>query len=421
MRYKMIALLLAVSLMLSGCGWMDGSRYSVTPHREQRQSEQTGVMVASNYLELMAALEEMISDGTESGVINVAEYPADAVESGIVAAVRHAMEVYPIGAYAVEEINYELGSGGGLPAVAVSIVYRHSRTEIQMIRQVTDMEDAAEVIMEALEDYDAGVVLQVENYRDVDIPQLVQDYAEENPQTVMETPQVAAAIHGSGKGRVMELTFTYQTSRESLRQMQAQVKPVFDAAVLYVSGDGADRQKYSQLYAFLMERFDYKVETSITPAYSLLRHGVGDSRAFATVYAAMCRDAGLECMVVTGTCSGEPRTWNIVLDGEHYYHVDLLRCSALGSYRESTDNEMTGYVWDYSAYPECPEVYSPPAAQETVPAGQESTSAAETTEQTEAAKPVKSSEEPEPTQPETVETEETEETTAPEEPTENLD
>ena len=72
------------------------------------------------------------------------------------------------------------------------------------------------------------------------------------------------------------------------------MKPVFESAVLYVSGDGAEKQKFSQLYAFLMERFDYKVETSITPAYSLLRHGVGDSRAFATVYAAMCRLAGLE-------------------------------------------------------------------------------------------------------------------------------
>ena len=45
-----------------------------------------------------------------------------------------------------------------------------------------------------------------------------------------------------------------------------------------------------------MERYDYRIETSITPAYSLLRHGVGDSRAFAVVYAAMCQQAGLECL-----------------------------------------------------------------------------------------------------------------------------
>ena len=102
-----------------------------------------------------------------------------------------------------------------------------------------------------------------------------------------------------------------------------------------------------------MERFDYKQETSITPAYSLLRHGTGDSRAFAQIYAAMCRDSGLTCMSVTGTREGEPWTWNIILDGEAYYHVDLLRCSEIGKYQEWTDEEMEGYVWDYSAYPAC--------------------------------------------------------------------
>ena len=149
----------------------------------------------------------------------------------------------------------------------------------------------------------------------------------------------------------MELIFSYQTSRDSLRRMQSQVKPVFDAATLYVSGDGEEKQKFSQLYAFLMERFDYKLETSITPAYSLLRHGVGDSRAFATVYAAMCRSAGLECLVVTGARSGEPRSWNIVLDNGQYYHVDLLH--EQGSFWEYTDWQMSSYVWDYSDYPAC--------------------------------------------------------------------
>ena len=108
-------------------------------------------------------------------------------------------------------------------------------------------------------------------------------------------------------------------------------------------------------FGFLTERFDYKMDTSITPSYSLLYHGVGDSRAFAEVYAAMCRQAGLECMIVTGTRDGAPWTWNMVRDGGEYYHVDLLRNS--GNFREYTDMEMTGYVWDYSAYPSCDTYY----------------------------------------------------------------
>ena len=81
------------------------------------------------------------------------------------------------------------------------------------------------------------------------------------------------------------------------------------------------------------------------------------------MYAAMCRLAGLECMTVTGTHAGDPWTWNIVLDDGHYYHVDLLRCSELGGYHEFTDPEMSGYVWDYTAYPECPAAPAAPAAE----------------------------------------------------------
>ena len=69
-------------------------------------------------------------------------------------------------------------------------------------------------------------------------------------------------------------------------------------------------------------------------------------------------------MTVTGTRDGEPWTWNILLDGEEYRHVDLLRCSESGKYREQTDEEMDGYVWDYSAYPVCG---GTPAAPETQP------------------------------------------------------
>ena len=67
----------------------------------------------------------------------------------------------------------------------------------------------------------------------------------------------------------------------------------------------------------------------------------------------MCRSAGLECLTVTGTRAGEPWTWNIVPDNGCYYHVDLLRSSSGGQFRKMTDSQMTYYVWDYSAYPEC--------------------------------------------------------------------
>lgn len=348
-----VLILLCCGLLLTGCGW-NGKRYtSVTPHREQRQNAQKEASSAANSLELIRVLEDMIQNRTESGVIYTAEYPAAHVESGMEVAAAYAMTTYPLGAYAVENISYEVGTTGGIPAIAVSIAYRHSDVEIRQIRNIALIDEAQPLMAAALENYEARLVMWVDQYFERDFQQMVRDYAETYPETVMEIPQVTVEVYGGGRDRVVELSFAYQTSRDSLRQMQNRVKSVFKAAELYVSGDGAAIQKYSQLYAFLMERFDYQVETSITPTYSLLHHGVGDSRAFATVYAAMCRGAGLECMTVTGTRDGEPWIWNIVKVGKIYRHVDLLRCSSQEHFQMRADREMDGYVWDYSAYPAC--------------------------------------------------------------------
>ena len=347
MKRMILSLLLAMCLLLTGCG----TYVSVTPHREQRQQAQSDVAAAADYLELLSAVRATVASGNEVVTITVADYPQDALEWGISRAILYAQSSDPIGAYAVEEIAYELGTRNGVPAVSVSIRYLHNRSEIQRIRKASGMERAESIVSDALESYESGVVLLIEDYKTRDFTQFVQDYAQMHPENVMEIPMVSQMIYGVGRNRVVELIFTYQTSRDSLRRMQGQVKPVFDAASLYVSGDGEDYQKFSQLYAFLMERFEYKLETSITPSYSLLRHGVGDSRAFATVYAAMCRSAGLECLVVTGTCSGEPRSWNMVKDNGVYYHVDLLH--EQGGFREYTDAQMSSYVWDYTEYPAC--------------------------------------------------------------------
>lgn len=353
MKHKLLPLLLAMSLLLGGCGWLNGSFVSVTPHAVPKQVSHSGTITAANYKEFVAALKQLVSTGTEVAAIHVSEYPAKALETGVKRAVFEVKHNDPIGSYAVEEIQYEIGSSSGLPAVSITMAYRHNATELQGIRRALGVTQAQTAAAAALESYQPGIVLLVSQYEDTDFSQFVQDYASEHPETIMEVPQVTQAMYGTGESRVVELIFSYQTSRDALRRMQAQVKPVFESAVLYVSGDGDEYQKFSQLYAFLMERFDYKQETSITPAYSLLRHGIGDSRAFAQVYAAMCRDAGLTCMSVTGTRNGEPWTWNIIRDGEEFYHVDLLRCSVDGKYRERTDEEMEGYVWDYSEYPVC--------------------------------------------------------------------
>ena len=379
---RLLLIMLALSLLLTGCGWLDGSYSRITPHQQHSAGTESQVKEAGNYLQLRNALVHMVDTGEESRVISVVGFEEEQLAQSMDMAMRYIKNNYPVGAYAVENISYELGNIGGTVAVAVDITYIHGKSELQKIRQVADMEQARALIEEALTQYDPGLTMLVGAYEPKDIHQLVDDFAAENPHVVMETPEVTVQTYPeTGYRRVVEIKFTYQSNRDSLRAMREVVQRVFRSAALYVSDDAGDSQKLSQLYAFLMERFDgYQIKTSITPAYSLLNHGVGDSTAFAEAYAEMCERVDIQCLVVVGTRDGEPWCWNIVQEDGYFYHVDLLDCQSRNDFRTLTDGQMTAYVWDYSAYPACTGRPAVEAPEETTEPSEESQPTQEATE-----------------------------------------
>ena len=351
-RMRVLCAFLVLSVLLTGCElWMDGEYHSVTPHLNSSSTGGSTDAEVSSYYELRDKLEQMVSAGTESGLIYYPSIEKATLDSFMNSAIDYVMRFTPAGAYAVNDFTFETGTNSGVQAIAVTISYRHGRTELLRIRQTKDMTGAQTFIASALKNCDAGVTIQVEDYEEMDILQYVQDYVDENPDVCMEMPQVTAATYPEqGHNRIVEVLFAYQTSREDLRQMQQTVRPIFSSAELYVSGDSEDSEKYFQLYSFLMERHDYEIGTSITPSYHLLRHGIGDCKTFATVYAAMCRRAGLYCQVVTGTRGGESWYWNVIMDGDDYCYVDLLACSEAGKFTAKDQEQMNGYVWDYDRF-----------------------------------------------------------------------
>lgn len=350
-----ILLILIPCLLLTGCSiWTDGHYHSVTPHTSQNIRDEREITQVFNYSDICRALEDMVLSAVESGTLSAQSYTIERLTNHMEPAIRQIKTTFPLGAYAVEDITYEVGINRGVSAVAITITYNHNRSMLPKIRHVTDMTSAEALITTALSNCDSSLVMYVENYMQTDFLQLVQDYAISHPAQVMEVPQLTENHYPeSGTRRVISLQFTYQSRRESLLAMQNYVHPVFSSASLYVSGENDHNIKFEMLSSFLLGRNDYTVETSITPAYSLLRHGVGDSKAFASVYASMCNRVGLNCQVIYGTKNGEPWSWNIIQIDENYYHVDLLQIQAAGQFQKYTDDQMSGYVWDYSAYPAC--------------------------------------------------------------------
>ena len=314
---------------------------SVTPHQIGiSQMEEAGTQPVGSYSQLLTALIQMVDEGTDKRIFALTEYPREAAMEDVERAVNYVTGTYPIGAYAVEAIEYAFGTN----AISVDISYRCGPQEIGSIRTVRGTDGTREALEEALDDSEEKLLLQIIGYRDTDFAALVQDYGWKNPDRIMEIPGLTVQVWPDrGDTRVVELHFYYRTDRETLRAMRQEVQPVFNSAALYVSGQSSDRTKYSQLHTFLTERFDYQVQYTATPSYSLLCRGIGDSRAFSQVYAAMCQRIGLEARTISGTQNGEKHWWNQILLEDQWYHLDL---TVPGPFTPMTDGELTGYEWD---------------------------------------------------------------------------
>lgn len=355
MKHKVFAVLLACCLLLSGCNsWLDGDYASVTPHTAQQVQISQGMITVSTVRESIEFLADMTENGKEYAVF--ALDPANAAEilEELDISILYVTKNIPIAAFTVDKISYEVGNMAGVQAVGVTISYNTNRMAMETMRHAENSDKAKDLITDALAQCKDRIVIQVNSYYYVDFENHIREFIALRPDAVMENPQVSIQFYpDAGSLRVMDVRFTYQNQLESLRAMKNYVQPVFAAAEMNVRGEDAEYAKFSRLYAFLMERNDYRLGTSNTPAYSLLRHGVGDSMAFARVYAAMCHRAELDCYVVSGTRDGEPWNWNIIREGDRYYHLDLLRAEKLDGFHRWTDEEMQGYVWDYSSYPAC--------------------------------------------------------------------
>lgn len=356
---KIIVFFLVLSLLLSGCSfWMNGSYSSVVPHTEPSTPVDVSVTSVANYYQIQTALISMIKSGTESAVFTIKYDSVEQAEEDMKKVIEDICQKNPYAAYAVNNIRFETGTNSGQSAISVKISYLQNRVDVKKIQEVEDVDQVKKLIAQHLEECSAGLVMYFEYWHQTDYAQMVADYALKNPQIVMEAPQVTVNMYPeSGAKQIVELKFTYQTSRESLRTMKSHVALVFSSAQLYVDPSDEPLEQCSQLYTFLMNRYSaYDIQTSITPAYSLLRHGVGDGKAFAMVYAAMSRRIGMDCQMVIGTRDGEPWIWNVVKVDDVYYHIDLLRCDSEGVFAAYPGEQMQGYVWDFSVYPIAEEI-----------------------------------------------------------------
>lgn len=413
---KKTAALLILSILLIGltaCGnWVGDEYLSVTPHSEVPYTEPEPTQeelppTVSNRNELRGTVLSMIRDWTEHSTILVEAYSGD-IAGDLAETIRYATKEDPIGAYAVDYADAELTGNAASGSIALNIVFRRSAAEISAIVTVSGNAGAYDKILEVLTNYNPALTLRIRNYEETDFVSYIRTYCLEHPEQMLALPELSAQVYPEeGETRILELHFLYPDTREEMRVMQSSVDTILASASNYIRYGKTDTERASRLFRFLTTRFSYAVceDEPAMPAYSLLCEGKAHSLSFASVFFAECRNADMDCRIISGTRNGIPHYWNMIcLDGQYYY-VDLMRGIALEEYDltllTTQKLEAEAYDWDRAELPETPlagengveptvpteNPTSPPTSPTGNPTTEESTEPTETTEPIETTEP----------------------------------
>lgn len=352
---RITALVLLLSI-LTGCTRLSAGEYlSIRPHEETApQTAETDAVVVEDYLGLRTAVKNFVRTGQTEGVIRVNSYEGD-VEADLTEVVYEVSKTDPFGAYAVEYMTHECVRIVSYYEIRIHTTFRRSLQELEAVEITVSQKQLEERLERAMEQGEELLLLQMNDYQNQDLADMIQTFCVEHPDVVMETPAMEVQMYPqNGRQRILEVRLTYTLPWETLQQRRTAVQETVDGAAEYIRYREKPMDKAQLLYTYLITRFSYTQQETVTPVYSALCEGAADPLGLAQGWKLICDKAGVECYVVQGLRNGQPYTWNIFsLDGE-YRHVDLAQCVLeRGGLILRTDKNMGEYHWDTSLYPAC--------------------------------------------------------------------
>jgi hypothetical protein len=356
------AAVLTLVLLLAGCRSMFESEYTYSEMydaKTQTESQAEGVEV-KNYAQLCSALQNMIADYDKHGVLLFSNYNGS-VSDDMAAACYEVKTTAPLGAYAVEELDYELDRIVSYYTADISIRFRRTHDEVDSVITLNGTAELRTAVTGAMGAGQNKLTVRVyssavsEQY----ITDMITDAYFDQPLLCAEQPAPEVKSYPSeGFNRIYEISFGFTESPERLAGMKSELTEAVSAmsSAAYAESNGAFALRLAeQLYRSCAESDSPANDT----AYGALVEHEAGSTGMAMAYKALCMDRGIDCLVVRGSIV-ETRMyshgWNIItLDGDSY-HVDVSRLNTYGrgAMFLASDLAMWGrYVWDTEHYPAC--------------------------------------------------------------------
>lgn len=349
------ALVLAALMGLSGCtAMLERSYQVVTDHPEHpATADDSGVLKAESYQDLVNDILYFVNQGAESGVIRMIDYTRD-VESDLNTACLEVARDAPIGAYAVDFIKYDYTPVVKYYEASITISYCRTQEQIRSIQNVTGTSAIRAELQEALLQFASESVLHIAYFNEDEdyIASLIQQAYYDTPAAAFGMPEYTISLYPeTGTERIVEILLTYPDTPESLRRKSGQLQQ--QAEQLTASFAQMDtRELVQNLWSLLRQRVEYQTGDGCSTAYAALMENRADSEGLALAFQLLCQQRKVDCSLVQGTLEGQPHFWNVVglADGE-YRHVDASREEGL-FYTDEAFSAL-GYAWNAEAVPAC--------------------------------------------------------------------
>lgn len=363
---KLWPLLLLAVLLLAGCRGMHPDEYiSVQEHeapfavREtvpETNQEETNPTKTTNTItrasDLRNAIQRMVEEGQETGRFFVKSYYGE-LDEDLENMPNVLLKDSPKHYYAIESLELSKSQNQIGTIVDVSMKLRLTPQELDAIETRMYPEPALRDIYAALRQQVSSFMIQISGNKEKDFVTLLEDYALHHPDQIVETPVISCTIFPEdGSLQLIDLRFDYKTGRDALRTQREEVQASLELTYKQLSYAQNAQQILDALYKNLIPSFDYQDDPEAT-VYTQVISKIGCSRTMASVAEYLCTRAGENCQIVVGQRKGEPWYWNRIFSEDRWYYFDLHTAGLLGVPPVLTPaEEMYGYSWDRTQYPE---------------------------------------------------------------------
>lgn len=362
-RKRLVFILMTgcLSLLLCGCSMLDKEYVSIHDYvpSEQEQSSTGGRFTVHGEGGIKSALLSMAYEGkTEGSIIFDSSYEGDAAEDMEKACWTVRTED-ALCACCVENISYEFKKIVTINEAEISIRYSKVSESPEKIVHLGFSSEADSAILNALRSGEKTLTMLVghSGFSAEDMAAQVGKTYRDNPTVVPKAPVVTVNMFsGAGTQRLYELHIDYGMSQTQLYLCRRKLENFAPFAALDVSGL-SDAERAYTAYRYLLENCTI-VESGIgkNSAYAALIEHEADSEGIAFGYVELCRQLGVDCMIIYGQHDWTEHCWNIVRADDSYYHVDIIQCMKGGpilGFMKNDEAFWGSYRWDVGSYPKC--------------------------------------------------------------------